>query len=28
VEHQIALAELEAIVGVSSYLSQSRDTSK
>ena len=28
VEHQVAIAELEAIVGVSSYLSQSKDTSK
>lgn len=26
VEHQVAIAELEAIVGVSSYLSQSKDT--
>ena len=28
VEHQVALAELEAIVGVSSYLQESKDTSK
>ena len=28
VEHQVAVAELEAIVGVSSYISQSKDTSK
>ena len=28
VEHQVAVAELEAIVGKSTYISQSRDTSK
>jgi len=28
IEHQVAIAELEAIVGVSTYLPQSKDTSK